>query len=90
MSSLNVELVHIILTAVSQKTVGTPKHGDDFTVYHDYDFVSKNEFTIDCIEIENRKDWDLVEEKSDVRLFGFTKKIEESLLPKFSSLMGFK
>ena len=26
MSSLNIELVHIILTAVSKKTVGTPKH----------------------------------------------------------------
>jgi len=33
MSSLNIELVHIILTAVSQKTVGTPKHETDFKVY---------------------------------------------------------
>jgi len=33
MSSLNIELVHIILTAVSEKTVGTPKHANDFRVY---------------------------------------------------------
>jgi uncharacterized membrane protein len=42
MSSLNIELVHIILTAVSSRTVGTPKHDSDFRVYQDYDFVSKN------------------------------------------------
>lgn len=51
MSSLNVELVHIILTAVSQRTVGTPKHESDFSVYQNYDFQSKNRFTIDSIEI---------------------------------------
>ena len=57
MSSLNIELVHIILTAVSSKTVGTTK-SKDFRNYHEYDFSSKNEFTLDCIEIENRRDWD--------------------------------
>jgi len=60
MSSLNIELVHIILTAVSSKTVGTTK-SKDFRNYHEYDFSSKNEFTLDCIEIENRRDWDFEE-----------------------------
>lgn len=57
MSSLNIELVHIILKAVSQYTVGTPK-SKDFTKYQDYDFTSSNRFTIDSIEIENRKNWE--------------------------------
>lgn len=59
MSSLNIELVHIILTAVSQKTVGTPKHDSDFLVYQNYDFNNKNEFVIDYIEINDRKEWDI-------------------------------
>lgn len=59
MSSLNIELVHIILTAVSEKTVGTPKHEDNFMVYQGYDFSSKNKFVLDCIEIEDRKAWDV-------------------------------
>jgi len=33
MSSLNIELVHIILTTVSKNTVGTPKSGNNFKVY---------------------------------------------------------
>jgi len=33
MSSLNVELVHIILTVVSQKTTGTPKSLNNYKVY---------------------------------------------------------
>ena len=33
MSSLNIELVHIILTTVSQNTVGTPKSLKDYKVY---------------------------------------------------------
>lgn len=41
MSSLNIELVHIILTAVSSKTVGIAKSAD-FRDYHEYDFSSKN------------------------------------------------
>ena len=89
MSSLNIELVHIILTAVSSKTVGIAK-SEDFRNYHDYDFSSKNTITLDCIEIENREDWDFsdVEKKED--LFGISKKIEESLLPKFNTLIGRK
>ena len=37
MSSLNIELVHIILTTVSKNTVGTPKSVSNFKVYQDYD-----------------------------------------------------
>ena len=59
MSSLNIELVHIILTAVSQRTVGTPKHESNFLVYQNYDFNNKNEFVIDYIEINDRKEWDV-------------------------------
>jgi hypothetical protein len=33
MSSYNIELVHIILKAVSEYTVGTPKSKDDYKVY---------------------------------------------------------
>lgn len=33
MSSLNIELVHIILTAVSTRTVGVPKSTDNYKVY---------------------------------------------------------
>lgn len=33
MSSFNIELVHIILTAVSTRTVGTPKSKDNYKVY---------------------------------------------------------
>ena len=33
MSSLNIELVHIILTTVSKNTVGTPKSKDSYKVY---------------------------------------------------------
>ena len=33
MSSLNIELVHIILTTVSMNTVGTPKSSNNYMVY---------------------------------------------------------
>lgn len=39
MSSLNIELVHIILTTVSKNTVGTPK-SDDYKRYQEYDHKS--------------------------------------------------
>ena len=59
MSSLNIELVHIILTTVSKNTVGTPKSEKDYRVYRDYDHTNQNNFVIDSIEIENRQDWDV-------------------------------
>jgi hypothetical protein len=51
MSSYNIELVHIILKAVCEHTVGTPKSKDerDYKVYQGYDFKNKNTFTIDCV-----------------------------------------
>ena len=70
MSSLNIELVHIILTAGSPRTVGTPKHDSDFRVYQDYDFVSKNKFTLECIEIEDRAEWDFNDVTERQNLFG--------------------
>jgi hypothetical protein len=59
MSSLNIELVHIILSAVSEKTVGTAKSKTDFKVYNDYDHKSSNEFVLDSIEIEDKDNWDV-------------------------------
>lgn len=59
MSSLNIELVHIILTTVSKNTVGTPKSENNFMVYQDYDHTNKNTFVLDSIEIEDRKSWDI-------------------------------
>lgn len=55
MSSLNIELVHIILTTISKNTVGTPKSKDNFKVYMDYDHTNKNTFVLDSIEIEDRQ-----------------------------------
>lgn len=54
MSSLNIELVHVILHAVSSRTVGTAKSSSNYQVYQDYDHESKNEFCIESIEIEDR------------------------------------
>lgn len=59
MSSLNIELVHIILTTVSKNTVGTPKSEDNFKVYQDYDHTNMNTFVLDSIEIDDRKQWDI-------------------------------
>ena len=59
MSSLNIELVHIILTAVSTRTVGTPKSKTNYKVYQNYDHTNKNKFVIDNIEIPDKKDWDV-------------------------------
>jgi len=61
MSSLNVELVHTILHAVSMRTVGTPKsqNMDNYYVYQDYDHKSKNEFVIESIEIHDYDQWDI-------------------------------
>jgi len=56
-SSLNVELVHIILKTVSEFTVGTAKHEKNWRVYQPYDFTNKNHFVIDGIEIENPENW---------------------------------
>ena len=59
MSSYNIELVHIILKAVSEYTVGTPKSTHNYKVYQGYDFKNKNKFTIDAVQIENYKNWDI-------------------------------
>ena len=59
MSSLNIELVHIILTTISKNTVGTPKSKDNFKVYQDYDHTNMNTFVLDSITIEDRKQWDI-------------------------------
>ena len=59
MSSLNIELVHIILTTVSKNTVGTPKSKNSFKVYQDYDHTNKNKFVLDSIEIDDRQSWDI-------------------------------
>lgn len=56
-SSLNVELVHIILRTVSEFTVGTAKSLTNWRVYHQYDFTNTNHFVLDCIEIENPENW---------------------------------
>lgn len=61
MSSLNIELVHIILTTVSKNTVGTPKSKTDYKVYQDYDHSNQNTFVLDSIEIEDRKQWDVAQ-----------------------------
>jgi hypothetical protein len=42
------------LTTVSSKTQGTPKYGDDFTVYKSYDFTSQNTFKIEYLELEHK------------------------------------
>jgi len=39
---------------VSSKTQGTPKYGDDFTVYQSYDFTSRNTFKIEYLELEQK------------------------------------
>jgi len=59
MSSLNIELVHIILTTVSNNTVGTPKSVDNYKVYQNYDHTNQNTFVLDSIEIDDRKQWDV-------------------------------
>ena len=59
MSSLNIELVHIILTTVSKNTVGTPKSDLNYKVYQNYDHTNKNKFVLDSIEIDDRKQWDI-------------------------------
>jgi|Transcript_34520 hypothetical protein len=59
MSSYNIELVHIILTTVSKNTVGTPKSVGDYKVYRDYDHTNMNQFVLDSIEIEDRKQWEV-------------------------------
>ena len=59
MSSLNIELVHIILTAVSTRTVGMPKSKDNHRAYQDYDHSNKHKFVIDNIEIPDKKNWDV-------------------------------
>jgi len=59
MSSYNIELVHIILTTVSKNTVGTPKSKSNYKVYMDYDHSNKNDFVLDSIEIEDRKQWEV-------------------------------
>ena len=59
MSSLNIELVHIILTTVSKNTVGTPKSDANYKVYQNYDHSNKNEFVLDSITIEDRQQWDI-------------------------------
>jgi hypothetical protein len=63
MSSLNVELVHTILHAVSMRTVGTAKsyNKDNYQVYHDYDHESKNEFVMESIEIQDYDQWDITQ-----------------------------
>jgi hypothetical protein len=61
MSSYNIELVHIILKAVSEYTVGTAKSKDDYKVYQGYDFNNKNTFTIECVQIANYKNWDIAQ-----------------------------
>ena len=66
MSSLNIELVHIILTAVSTRTVGTPKSKWNYKVYQDYDHSNKNKFVIDNIEIPDKKDWDVKDVNPEV------------------------
>ena len=65
MSSYNIELVHIILKAVSEYTVGTPKDKKDYKVYQGYDFKNKNTFTIDCVQIQNYKNWDISHVSAD-------------------------
>lgn len=65
MSSYNIELVHIILKAVSEYTVGTPKSKDDYKVYQGYDFKNKNTFTIECVQIANYKNWDIAQVNED-------------------------
>ena len=59
MSSLNIELVHIILTTVSKNTVGTPKSKSNYKVYQNYDHTNMNTFVLDSIEIEDKKSWDI-------------------------------
>lgn len=39
---------------MSSKTQGTPKYGDDFTVYKSYDFTSQNTFKIEYLELEKK------------------------------------
>lgn len=88
MSSLNVELVHIILTTVSKETVGVPKSQDP-SIYQSYDFKGKHEFTIEHIEIEDAKKWDSstdMQKEGKADLFG----LNEKLIPKAKSYFGWK
>ena len=59
MSSLNIELVHIILTTVSKNTVGTPKSSKNYKVYQNYDHTNMNTFVLDSIEIEDQQQWNI-------------------------------
>lgn len=68
MSSLNIELVHIILTAVSTRTVGVPKSSDNYKVYQNYDHSNKNRFVIDNIVIPDKKDWDVAEVNAEIEM----------------------
>ena len=74
MSSLNIELVHIILTTVSAHTVGTAKSKNNFKVYQDYDHTNKNNFVLDSIEIPNRKEWDIQQVSSGDNHLGAARK----------------
>jgi hypothetical protein len=56
-------------------------------VYQNYDFNNKNQFVIDCIEIEDRKEWDVEVVLGDSKTPSLTMKIQkglsEVLLPRF-------
>lgn len=61
-------------------------------MYQAYDFTSKNKFTLDYIEIENREDWDFkdVIDKDAENLFGLRRAITQNLIPKMNTFLGRK
>lgn len=63
-SSLNIELVHIILKAITQECTKTelPKDGWKSYIVADTDFDEKKKYELHEIEINNPKKWGLFEE----------------------------
>ncbi len=56
-SSLNVELVHVILKAITQHTSGYTDPSANYLSFNDKKFKEKRPFTIDTIVIKNPDKW---------------------------------
>jgi len=56
-SSLNVELVHIILKSITKHCSGIVPSGSNKLSYNKNDFTAKYKFTIDSIKIKNPDEW---------------------------------
>jgi hypothetical protein len=66
MSSFNIELVHILLTSVSEHTVGRSKVTGErvkskkaYSDFQAYDFLSYHHLDLPSIQIQNKTDWEV-------------------------------